>query len=76
MSQGEAGGVAELETLPQLLAGDVTVDKGSESRASPPVPQGLQSQKRGWTLCKAPGQRSGKAVVRSDCWFKPQEALC
>lgn len=76
MSQGEAGGVAELETLPQLLAGDVTVDKGSESRASPPVPQGHQSRERGWTLCKAPGQRPGKAVVRSDRWFKPREAPC
>ena len=69
-------GAAELAALPQLFAGDVTVDKGSESRASPPVPQGLQSQERGWTLYKAAGQRSGKAVMRSDHWFKPQEAHC
>lgn len=75
VSQGEAGPLLSCRLCPSCLQATLLY-RGSESTASPTVPQGLRSQERGWTLCKATGQRSGKTVTRSDHRFKLQEAYC
>lgn len=50
--------------------------QGSENRARPPVPCSLQAQERGWTFCEATGERSGKAMMKSDHWIEPLGAHC